>query len=1122
MSCGAPAGEPVPESGTTISPRLEDMQRQLYIPEPLRERMETAGKELEGENRLVTVLFADISGFTTLSQGFPTETVVEKVNECFRVVTDAVYRYEGSVNRFIGDCVLAFFGAPIAHENDPERAVLAALEMQKVVSDLDLDISVGINTGMVYFGPIGTEKHHEVSAYGPDVNLAKRLQESAQPGQIRVGCETHRLTRRAFEFETLPPLTLKGVAEPVSSYQVVKVLPRPEKMRGLEGLKAPMVGRDEEFAKVTGCLEELMEGRGQILSIIGVAGVGKSRLVSELEAKAQSIKSAVSPLWLEGRCLSIGETVGYWVFIDLLKSFFSFESTEEQTAMGKKLATMVEELLPNQPDEVLPPLGHLLSVKFGNEWDERLKTATPEQMKHRTFMALRDFFLALARRRPLILVLEDLHWADDLSLDLVSLLMEVLTLAPLMLVCIYRPEQEHKSWHLSTVASKKCPDRYMELRLRELRPQESRRLVEELLRIENLTERVKELILEKAEGNPFFVEEVIRSLVDSGVVYREGDKWKARAEIESLTVPDTIQSVIMSRIDCLEEDVKDVLQCAAVIGRLFRHRLLSYMSQRGEELDRYLWQLEDKELIYEERAVPEVEYSFKHVLTQETAYQSLSKRRREAFHQKVAEALEEIHEGSLEECYEQLTHHWFRVGNWAKALEYAREAGQKAYAAYARREAIELFGLALEAAEKLGESAPDVHLQRALSYDGIDFLRGVDELAHMEAIGRASGDVSTLAEALAWKGWMHIWGGGLLKEAFQEADESLAIAREHKLREVQARALSVHGWVHIARGNLVAAEEVSRESAQLANESELGVNIWLLHFQGKEQSAVDFAEKLLGKMSRLHLAFGIHLCRFVLGLANAALGNYERALFHLQQGYDLSVEQDEMTMRARHGNTIGHVYLLLGMREKSLDWNQRSMEMGTAFGDWELAGNCLVNLGELYLDEDPGEARRLLDQAYNELEENEFFRWRHQTRLFYQYGRLELALGRREKALEWAEKVREMTEITSAPKNVVRADKLTGEIYLADAQWEGAARYLRSALEGAQKLKNPNLTWEVAAGLGRALVELGERGEAMTLYKDGLRLAEEVAGRLTDENLRKVLLASSPITTLRRDLERLE
>jgi predicted ATPase/class 3 adenylate cyclase len=709
MRCAAKldvdARQAVPVEDEAV-PKLEDMQHRLYIPEPLRRKMDSARQEMEGENRLVTALFADISGFTPMSQELDPEATVEKVNQCFQMITDAVYRYEGSVNRFIGDCVLAFFGAPLTHENDPERAILAALDMREAVSKLGLDISVGINTGMMYFGAIGTQEHQEISAYGADINLAKRFQETAQPGQILVGEGIYRLTRRAFEFQPLSALMLKGIAEPVSAYAVMKVLPRPEKIRGIEGLRAEMIGREREFADLKECADELLAGRGQIVSIIGEAGVGKSRLVTELKGyiRDKDIR------WLEGRCVSIGESIGYWVFIDILRSYLEFSGEDATEDRREKILEKMKSLFPQRWEEIVPYIGNLLSVRFGNQWDDRIRYLPPEQVKHQTFLTLRSVFLTLAQQKPLLLILEDMHWADNLSLDLLNLLMDDLILAPLMLLCVYRPDREHRSWHISAQASAKCLDRYTEMTLRPLNAQESRRLVESLLSIDNLSESVRGSILQKAEGNPFFVEEVIRSLIESGVVYQDGERWVAKEEVEDIAVPDTIQSVIMARIDRLEEEVRYVLQSAAVIGRLFRHKLLGYTTQQERNLDRYLWQLEERDLVYEEHAIPELQYSFKHVLTQETAYNTILSRRRREFHRKVAEGYEALYSSRIEEYYEELAYHYSRSDDRQKALHYLVKAGDKSREAFANEEAIAYYNQALKLMDEIEADRRGVQL----------------------------------------------------------------------------------------------------------------------------------------------------------------------------------------------------------------------------------------------------------------------------------------------------------------------------------------------------------------------------------------------------------------------------
>ncbi len=675
------------------------------------------------ERRLVTILFVNLVDAAQSTSKPASKERLEKRDWCLKVIREVVSRYEGSLQESTEGGTFAFFGMPVTHENDPERAIRAALLIREAVAKVGMNLSVGINTGMTSFGLIGTPEHKEIGAYGPSVNLARRLCEVFQPGQILVGEGTYRLTHRAFEFRTQPELTLKGVAEPIRSYQALNVLPKPEKVRGIEGLTAPMIGRDEPFTTLTGCLEKVMAGNGQMVSIIGVAGVGKSRLVRELKGdlESQALASRVSgeewkngrleggkedlpqpsnlpafhPLWLEGRCLSIGESVGYGPFIDSLKSFFRFDTNEAGPMMVEKITAAITDLLPHQADEILPLFGNLLSVKFGNEWDDRLKFVEREQIQRQTFMALRDFFFASATKQPLVLVLEDLHWADRLSLDLISLLMEGLSSVPLMLVCVYRPEPEHRSGRIPSLAQHKCSDAYTEIHLRELRPIESRLMVEALLPAANLPETVKTLILTHSEGNPFFVEELIRSLIDTGLVYREGKVWKVKEAIEAFTVPDTIQHVILSRLDQLPKEVQSVLRCACVIGRVFPQRLLSCISGpiesdgRGKAaLDGALWCLEENQYIYEERTIPELEYSFKHVLIQETVYESLTEPTRQELHRKVGAGIETLYQGRLEEFYEALAYHYDKSRDVEKAVEYLMKAGEKAKRNFADEAAV--------------------------------------------------------------------------------------------------------------------------------------------------------------------------------------------------------------------------------------------------------------------------------------------------------------------------------------------------------------------------------------------------------------------------------------------------
>ncbi|MCA1596518.1 MAG: AAA family ATPase, partial [Chloroflexi bacterium] len=381
---------------------------------------------------------------------------------------------------------------------------------------------------------------------------------------------------------------------------------------------------------------------------------------------------AVETLWLEGRCLELETSSGYWLFADLFREHFGFE----------------------------------------REKDDRLKNAGPEQVRHQTFLAVHDYLVALSRERPLVLVLEDLHWADTLSLDLVSLLMEALRLGPILLICVYRPEREHRCWQIAATAERKCPERFTMLRPKDLSPSQGRRLIENLLTIDRLSDSVKSLILEKSRGNPFFVEEVIRSLIDSGMIVRENNAWVSKAGIEEIAVPESIQAVILSRVDRLEPHLKGVLQAASVIGRLFGKRLLEEVALPGDHIEASLQLLEDRALIYQERVIPEEEYSFKHVLTRETVYQSILKRRRSLFHRLVAEAIERLYQGSLEEFYVPLWQHWEAAGDVRKCVEYLLKAAGRAYQACANDEALEFYSYALQEGRNLEEKAWRVEAHR--------------------------------------------------------------------------------------------------------------------------------------------------------------------------------------------------------------------------------------------------------------------------------------------------------------------------------------------------------------------------------------------------------------------------
>jgi DNA-binding SARP family transcriptional activator len=693
--------------------------RSTPLPTSQSERPSTG--RTEGEQRLVTLLSAGVTISLETTDELPPCEVSAVVDRLSAAVVDAVLKYGGRIERFQPSEMLATFGMPEAHEDDAERAIWAALEIREAAQALGLELVAGVDTGTVAVGVAGPGPEQERSLQGTAVALAAQLRERARPGQILVGEATRYQSRRAFWFRPLSPDPGEH-SEPGRVYAVIDALPRAEKARGIEGLRADLIGRERELARLQELLTAAASGHGQMVSLTGEAGVGKSRLVAELKAGERL------PLWLEGRCLEWNMPTPYSLFRDLLRECFAWqpEATEEER-VARLVALLDEfveggELSAERAEEMGPLLGNLYSLRFGDDRDLRLKNASPEQIRHQTLVTLQEFFTALARRQPTVLVLEDLHWADPLSLDLIFLLMEVLPRAPLFLLCVYRPEQEHRCAQLAAIASRKCIERFTEISLRELSLSESRRMVEALLGSAPLPAPVTEEILQQAQGNPFFIEELIYPLIEAGdralsphrpcnyplipleMDERIGPSPDPTRHAERSEIPSSVQAVIQSRVDRLDREARRLLESASVMGRLFRPRLLAGVLQ-SSGLEPLLWELEGRGLIHRERVVPEEEYSFHHVLTQETIYGSLLEPQRAALHQQVGEAIESLYAGALEEQWEQLAYHYERSPNDAKAIGYLLKAGEKTRRAYLSDAAIGYFQRALTRLET-GSASP--------------------------------------------------------------------------------------------------------------------------------------------------------------------------------------------------------------------------------------------------------------------------------------------------------------------------------------------------------------------------------------------------------------------------------
>lgn len=580
------AGAPAQAPANVKSEPLDALRR--AAPQSIASKILAERDQMEGERKLVTALFTDIVGSTSLAEQMDPEDWREVVSGAHRRVSEAVYQYEGTIAQLLGDGVLAFFGAPLAHEDDAERAMRAAVgilakieeysgELKTKKSISNFQMRIGLNTGLVVVGNIGSDLHMEYLAIGDTVNLAARIQSAAEPNSILVAESTQRLASSLFDFEDRGRITVKGKSEPVQVYRVLGERKGAVRTRGIAGLNSPLVGRQREFSTLVQISQDARAGRGSIVSIIGEAGLGKSRLVAEWR-KATMEETGERPLrWVEGRCLSFGTSMAHHLSTDILRGIIGVSAGASEDETHHALWQTTEQLFDGEMKEVYPYLGHLLGLKLEEDMAARVKYLDGPALQSKYISAYKRLLQSLARSVPLVVVCEDLHWADPSSVELGLQLLPIAAEVPLVYVFVTRADKDAPGWKLISQTHEIAGVGAIELHLAPLSDVESRSLVSNLLQVEALPENLRGLILAKAEGNPFFVEEVIRMLIDRGGIALKDGKWTVTREIQNIEIPDTLQGVLTARIDRLSDDAKRTLQIAAVIGRKFQVKVLEHV-----------------------------------------------------------------------------------------------------------------------------------------------------------------------------------------------------------------------------------------------------------------------------------------------------------------------------------------------------------------------------------------------------------------------------------------------------------------------------------------------------------------------------------------------------------------
>ncbi len=1071
-----------PWSAVSMEPTLAGLRRLVdlldtltpYLPAGLLPRLVSApkGEAVEGEYRLVAVLFAAVQGLDDIVEALGPgreREIVRAATRYFGAMQEAVHRYGGVINKMdlgtCGDKLLAFFGAPMAHEDDAERAVRSALAMQDAVrrlaqelpretgiADLALEQWIGISYGYLFAGTVGTEWRQEYTVMGDEVNLAERLIAVSGPGGIAVSGHVRRRGQAFFSFEPQGQVMLKGKSDAVPTFTVGGVRALPKSQRGLHGMRSALVGRQSEWEQLLAATAALIEGKGQIVSVIGEAGLGKSRLVADLHEHVES----GSIRWLEGRCLSYTQAVSYWPFQEVVKQMLGLSAEDAGPGTVRKLRTALEEAS-DLPDvgAVMPYLAGFLGLPTEDWLQERIRYLDAEALQRRTFIAIGILFEALAQDGvgPLVLVLEDLHWIDQASLSLLEYLMPLVERIPLMILLTYRPDPAGRSWQLHQQILQEYAHCASTIEIHPLKPPESRQLLSNLVAIEQWP-KVRDLILSRAEGNPLFLEETLRALIDDGTLAQdENGSWQVGGSAERIRVPDTLQGVIMTRLDRLEESSRWVAQVASVIGRVFSLDVLDHVVPMGEaQLKHNLAHLQEHEIIREQRRTPRLVYAFNHAMIQDVCYRSLLTRTRRVYHRRIAEYLSSepvLARREAESSYPFVAYHAFAGEDWARALQYQLLAGQHAQGLFANEAAID-------------------HYRKA--------LQSIEHLPAMETAEERRVAVTALGELLTSTG---------------EYDEALILLEQ--TREMAAERND--------------GEDEARACRWLARLHEL---------KSEYATAVDWIQRGLVALDGRETAETTHLL-IDAGLVNTRLGNYDTALDQCEIGLRIAESLGEVGLLARGYLLLGHLCRLRGAGAMAVWYFERGLDLYEIAGDinGQATANDLMATANFYTGQ-WGEA----EQQY--LRAREIFRLignKYSLALAdNNLGGIALNQGRLAEALEFYQRALHMLETMGESLYVQGALHVNlGHTFIRRGEAMPARDQLNEAQRCFEQAQARDWLPELNRHFAEAALLTDDLVQADTHAERALELARELSMRTEEGNSLRVL---AQVAIARRQFDR--
>jgi predicted ATPase/class 3 adenylate cyclase/ribosomal protein L40E len=1050
------------------APPVNYNQPRSYTPKHLADKILTTRSSIEGERKLVTVLFADVANYTTISEKLDPEEVHQIMDGCFKILIDEIHKYEGTINQFTGDGIMALFGAPVAHEDHGQRACHAALSTQRAIVEyggkikkncgVEFKMRIGLNSGSVIVGSIGDDLRMDYTAVGDTTNLAARMESLAKPGTVLVTGHTEKLTRDFFEFRSLGKVKVKGKEEFPEAFELLKASEVETRIEAAaaRGL-TKFVGRKKEIDALGEVFNKAKSGSGQVVGIVGEAGVGKSRLLIEL----RNILLEDEYTYLEGRCLHYGGAMPYLPILDILRSYFDIQEGDREFIIKKKMEGNILQL-DEKLKSVLSPIQELLSLKVEDELYVNLE---PKEKKTRTFEALRDLLVRESENSPLVLVLEDLHWIDKVSEEFLDYLIGWLSSAHIMLILLYRPEYTHQ-W-----GSKSC---YSKMGVAQLSIETRGELVQAILEGGEVVPELREFILNRAGGNPLFVEELTQSLLENGTIQRKDHQHVLMRKASEIEVPDTIQGIIAARIDRVEETLKRVMKVASVIGREFTFRILQTIMGMQEELKSHLLNLQGLEFISEKRLFPELEYIFKHALTQEVAYNSLLRKRRREIHEKIGSAIESIYPNSLEEYYELLAYHYAHSENAKKAVEYLDLANQKAAKFNAMQEAKAYFDEAMKLLDTLPDNQMSQERRISLLVNQhmvflllFKFKEYHDLLTHYESLVVGSKNQRLVGAFHASMGACEYYFGHF-DQAIQTLTRAVELAEGTGRTELAGLSYNLLQWCHICKGDF--------------------------------DQVLKFKEDVLRMMEQR-----INPRWYVWALCSASgayyyLGRWDEALEEGKKALAVAKEYSDSSLTSHAALYISIAYTQKGDLDRAVEYGELSVQKAPTPHDRALAQSFLAlawcRAGE------PRRAVEILAATVPIYRTAGFVQGEVSisSLLYEAYWRAE----EHEKARQTAQDNLELSERCGMKYFIAGAHLMLGRVALESKPSEAAPHFEKS-IALFREIKAENQLGRAYAGYGRFHKQQGNMTQALEYLTKALEIFERLGTMIEPDKIREEL-----------------